>query len=73
MLVSELRDDCRPSSLKNPATFLYGVPLFVLALDTDVWLLSVVPLATEGRLSLSRNIGSGESLLLVSGRNEGDS
>ena len=35
MLVSELLDDCRPSSLKSPATFLYGVPLCVLAFDTE--------------------------------------
>jgi len=44
----------------------------VLALDIDVWLLSVVALvASEGRLS-SWNMGSGESLSPVSGRNDGD-
>ncbi len=74
MLVSELRDDCRPSSLKNPATFLYGVPLLVLAFEFDVWLLSVVALvAIEGRRSPLRKPASGESLPPVSGRKECES
>ena len=75
MLVSELRGDCRYSSPKNPATFLYDVPLFVLALDSELWLSIVVALANDGLRSLLRNIGSGESLSAVrpeSGRNDGD-
>lgn len=36
MLVSELRGDGRYSSPKNPATFLYGAPLLVLALDNEL-------------------------------------
>lgn len=44
----------------------------MLALDIDVWLLSVVALvASEGRLS-SWNMGSWESLSPVSGRKDGD-
>lgn len=48
MLVSELRGDCRPSSPKNPATFLYGIPLLVLALESEFWLSTVVALANDG-------------------------
>ena len=36
MLISDPLDDCRPSSPKKPATFLYGAPLFVLVLESDV-------------------------------------
>lgn len=73
MLVSELRGDCLPSSPKNPATFLYGVPLLVLALDIEFWLSTVVALASDGLRSLVKNIGSGDSLSAVrpeSGRND---
>lgn len=65
MLVSELRGDCRPSSPKNPATFLYGAPLLVLVVDSEVWLSTVVARANGGLRSLLRNIGSGESLSTV--------
>lgn len=73
ILVSELRGDCRPSSPKNPATFLYGVALLVLVLDSEFWLSTVVALASDGLRSLLRNIGSGDSLSAVrpeSGRND---
>ena len=75
MLVSELRGDCRISSPTNPATFLQGVPLLVLALDKEFWLSIVVALANDGLRSLLRNIGSGDSLSAVRpefGRNDGD-
>ena len=75
MLVSELRGDCRPSSPKNAAAFLYGVPLLLLVFDSEFWLSTVVALANDGLRSLLRNIGSGESLSAVrpeSGRNDGD-
>lgn len=75
MLVSELRGDCRPSSPKNPATFLYGVPLVVLVFESEFWLSIVVALASDGLRWLLRNIGSGDSLSAVrpeSGRNDGD-
>ncbi len=75
MLVSELRGDCRPSSPKRPATFVYGVPLLVLALESELWLSTVIALANDGLRSLLRNIGSGDSLSAVrpeSGRNDGD-
>ncbi len=75
MLVSEPRGDCRYSSPKDPATFLYGVPLLVLALESELWLSIVVALASDGLLSLLRNIGSGDSLSAVrpeSGRCDGD-
>ena len=75
MLVSELRGDWRYSSPKNPAIFLYGVPLFVLALHSEFWLSIVVALASDGLRSLLMNIGSGDSLSAVrpeSGRNDGD-
>ena len=65
MLVSELRGDGRYSSPKNPAAFLYGVPLLVLALCSEVWLSIVVALASDGLRSLLRNIGSGDSLSAV--------
>ena len=75
MLVSEPRGDCRFSSPKKPVTFLYGVPLFMLAFDNELWLSIVVALASDGLRSLFRNIGSGESLSAVgseSGRNDDD-
>ena len=75
MFVSELRGDWRYSSPKNPATFLYGVPLLVLALLSEFWLSIVVALASDGLRSLLINIGSGDSLSAVrpeSGRNDGD-
>lgn len=75
MLVSELRGDWRTSSPKDPPTFLYGVPLLVLTLDSEFRLSTVVALANDGLRSLLRNIGSGDSLSAVrpeSGRNDGD-
>lgn len=52
MLMSELLGDCRLSSPKKPATFLYGVPLLVLALDSEFWLSTVVALANDCLRSL---------------------
>ena len=62
MLVSEPRGDCRPSSPKNPATFLYGVPRLVFILANELWLSTAAALVNAGLGSLLRNIGSGDSL-----------
>ena len=65
MLVSEPRGDCRPSSPKNPATFLYGVPRLAPTLTIELWLSAVVALVNDGLRTLFRNIGSGDSLSAV--------